>query len=208
MFSMSKISFLLQVMLVIPIILEIDYILTLWLGDGYPAYAASFACLILSVKTIGTLNSPISNVVSATGQIRKIKLFSAIVISSVVLFSILLFKLGLSPVFAYIALLVLTLINQSGCVIIMNQEFPYIAPSEYVKSVILPLLLHIVFVVSLSLSLYYLLPSSLFRLIFIVVASVFGSALSGYLIILNRVEKEMIIEYSKSFISKLWSKKK
>lgn len=203
MFSMSKISFMLHVMLVVPIIIEIDYILQLWLGEGYPSYAASFACLILCVKSIGALNSPISNVVSATGNIRKIKVFSAIVIASVVPIAIVLFKTGLSPIHAYIALLLLTVINQTGCVIILNQVFPYIKSRDYLKNVILPLLIHTTGLILLPLLVRFVLPPSLGRLILVCLMSAVGSALVGYFIVLNNVEKSMMKDFYNSFLNKI-----
>lgn len=208
MFSMSKISYMLHVMLVVPIIIEINYILQLWLGDGYPSYAASFACLILCVKCIGSINSPISNVVSATGNIRKIKVFSAIVIASIVPVSIILFKLGSDPVYAYVALFILTLFNQVGCVIILHQVFPYIKPSDYAKNVILPLLIHTTAITIMPLLVWFLLPPSFGRLVLVCLLSAVGSALIGYNIVLNNAERSMMQDYYKSFLHKFHIRKK
>ena len=202
MFSMSKISYMLQVMLVVPIIIEINYILQLWLGEGYPSYAASFACLILCVKSIGALNAPISNVVSATGNIRKIKVFSAIVIASVVPVSILLFKFGMEPIYAYIALLLLTAINQTGCVLILKQVFPYIKPSEYLKSLIFPLFIHTASIIILPLLVWYLLPPSFVRLIMVCLFSAVGTVMIGYFLVLNNVEKNMMRDFYRAFLNK------
>ncbi len=203
MFSMSKISYLLQLMLVVPIIIEINYILQLWLGDGYPSYAASFVCVILAIKSIGTLNTPISNVISATGNIRKVKVFSAIIISSVVPIAIVLFKIGLSPIYAYIALLLLTIINQTGCIIILNQICPFIKIKDYIKTLALPLLLHTLIVIILPMVAWFMLPPSFGRLVLVCLLSVGGTIASGYLLVLNGVEKNMIMDYKEVFIAKI-----
>ena len=202
MFSMSKIGFMLHVMLVVPIIIEINNILQLWLGKGYPSFTASFACLILCVKCIGALNTPISNVVSATGNIRKIKVFSAIVIASVVPVAIILFQFGMAPIYAYIALFTLTVINQTGCVIILHQVFPYIKPKDYLYNLILPLLIYTVGTIILPLLVWYIFPASFARLALVCLLSVVGSALIGYWIVLNNAEKSMIQGGVKSFINK------
>lgn len=203
MFSMSKISYLLQAMLVVPIMIEIQFILQVWLGEGYPVYAASFVCVILVIKSIGTLNTPISNVVSATGNIKKIKLFSAVMIASVVPIAIVLFKIGFSPIYAYIALLVLTIFNQIGCVFIMHQVFPYINPREYVKELAGPLLIHTVAMVVLPLAVWFILPPSYIRLILICLLSAGGTIVSGYYFVLNSVEKQMVNNYVDKFKKRL-----
>lgn len=202
MFSMSKISYILQAMFVVPIILEVNYLLNLWLGDGYPVYASSITCIILSVKSIGTLNTPISNVVTATGKIRRIKVFSAIIISSVVPISILLFKIGFSPVFAYVALFVLTIINQVGCVVILSQVFPYISPKEYVNNIALPLLFHTLCIVILPIVICFFFPSSLIRFFVVCFMSVLGTVLSGYFVVLNSIEKKMLRGFASSILHK------
>lgn len=202
MYSMSKVSYLLQLMIVVPIVIDIDFILQLWLGEGYPAYTASFVCVLLLIKCIGTLNTPISNVVSATGNIRKIKVVSAILISSVVPFSIILFKVGMNPVFAYVALLFLTIINQIACVYILNQVCPFIKTKEYFKTLAFPLLVHSILIVVFPLSVWLLLPPTLVRLILIIVVSFLGTGLSGYCIVLNKTERLLFVSYLKTFIKK------
>lgn len=202
MFSMSKICYMLHIMLSVPIIIEINYILQLWLGEGFPSYAAPFACLILCVKSIGALNSPISIVVSATGNIRKIKVFSAIVIASVVPIAIVLFKLGLAPTYAYIALLLLTVINQTGCVIILNQVFPYFKPSDYIKNLILPLVLLTASIILLPLVVALFMPPSFLRLFLVCLFSAVGTALIGYFVVLNSAERSMMQDYYKVFLNK------
>lgn len=203
MFSMSKISYLLQLMLVVPIIIEVNYILKLWLGEGYPSYAASFVCVILAIKSIGTLNTPISNVISATGNIRKVKVFSAIVISSVVPIAIVLFKIGFSPIFAYIALLILTIINQVGCVFILHKVCRFITPQDYIKSIIIPLLIHSLLIVAFPLLAWYLLPPSLWRLITVCFLSILATVLSSFFVVLNSTEKQMLRSFAKSYLIKM-----
>lgn len=203
MFSMSKISYLLQLMLVIPIIIEINYILQLWLGDGYPSYAASFVCVILAIKSIGTLNTPISNVISATGNIRKVKVFSAIIIPSVVPIAIILFKMGLSPIYAYLALLILTIINQTGCVIILNHICPFVSIKEYVNKVAFPLMIHTACIIMLPMICWYLLCPSFVRLLLICLLSILGTIMSSYFFVLNGTEKIMVKEFANIFMKKI-----
>ena len=198
MLSMSKISYMLHVMIVAPLILEMQYILHLWLGEDYPSYVISFTCLILCVKCIGALNSPISTIVLATGNIRKIKLFSAIVISSIVPISFVLFKLNYSPISAFIVLLVLTIINQTGTVILLQQIFPVVKVSEYFRYLVCPLVIYTICVVILLLAINMLFASSFLRLVLICISSVIYSVSLGYFIVLNKKEKDLMCEFIKN----------
>lgn len=64
----SCFSYYLMLMLVMPICIEADYILTLWLGE-YPDYTVSFLRLVLVLCMIQTLKTPRTTVFHATGKI-------------------------------------------------------------------------------------------------------------------------------------------
>ena len=141
MFSMSKILFLLHAVFTIPVILEIHNLLALWLGkDSIPEYAAPFACWILIIKWINSLNPPITNVMSATGHVKKINIYTASIIVCIIPITIVLLKLGFSPTTMYIAMLGLTILNQYSCLRILCNTFKEVTMMEYVKTIIVPCL--------------------------------------------------------------------
>jgi O-antigen/teichoic acid export membrane protein len=141
MFSMSKILYLLHAVFAIPIILEINNLLSLWLGkDSIPEYAAPFACWILSIKWINSLNPPITNVMAATGHVKKINIYTACIVICIIPITIFLLKLGLSPTTMYIAMLGLTIINQYACLRILCHTFKEVTMIEYAKEIVVPCL--------------------------------------------------------------------
>ena len=73
-YSVSKISSIIILILAIPISLEIDYILGLWLGADFPEHTAAFTILILACSFFNTLQSSLSGVVHATGKMKKYQL--------------------------------------------------------------------------------------------------------------------------------------
>ena len=203
MLSMSKISYMLHLMIVVPIILEIESIFNLWLGEGYPNYATSFACIILCVNCINTLNSPISTIVAATGKIRKIKIFSAITITIIIPVSFVLFKLNFPPVTSYAVLFVLTIINQCGCVIILYNVFPYLKSSEYLNNLVLPLLLYTISISVIPILLCGCMPSGMIRFILVFAFAILGGIAAGYYIVLNKTEKKLLKDLVDVFLVKL-----
>lgn len=179
-FSMSKINYFLQLMLIVPLSFEVDYLLRLWLGEGVPEYASYFAIYILIVRTIDTLNTPLSNLVSATGKISRYKTASALLVCSIILLSIILLQLGLSPNSAYIGMVVITIINQIVCVRNTCLVFPYLSGKEYMVKIVLPCSRHTLLVVIIPLLLYFLMPSSFLRLFLSCFASIVVTCISAY----------------------------
>lgn len=64
----SSFSYYLMLLIVVPICLEADYILTIWLGE-YPEYTVSFLRLVLVLCMIQTVKTPRTTVFHATGKI-------------------------------------------------------------------------------------------------------------------------------------------
>lgn len=64
----SCFSYYLMLLIVVPLSLEAEYILTLWLGE-YPDYTVSFLRLVLVLCMIQTLKTPRTTVFHATGKI-------------------------------------------------------------------------------------------------------------------------------------------
>lgn len=207
-FSMSKINYYLQLMLIVPLSVEINYVLNLWLGDRVPEYAASFAVFILVVRTINTLNSPLSNLVSATGNIKRYKTASALLVCAVVPLSILLLHFGMSPNAAYIGMVVITIINQYVCVKNTCLVFPYLSGKEYINIIIIPCFRHTLLVVVLPLLIFLLLPSSFIRLFLCCTASLVATCLSAFLWNLDKDEQKVLKRIVESIISKATKKNK
>ena len=206
-FSMSKINYFLQLMLIVPLSVEINYVLALWLGDRVPEFAASFAVYILIVRTINTLNSPLSNLVSATGNIKRYKTVSALLVCSIVPVSIILLHSGLSPNSAYIGMVVITIINQYVCVKNTCLVFPNLSGKEYLNMIIFPCLRHTVLVVMFPWLISLLLPSSFIRLLLCCVASIVITCVSAFLWNLDKSEQNVLEKMLESIKNKITRKK-
>lgn len=64
----SNFSYYLMLFLILPLSLEADYILSLWLGE-YPAHSVSFLILVFILCLIQTLKTPRTIVLHATGKL-------------------------------------------------------------------------------------------------------------------------------------------
>ena len=69
MFSSSRISFFLLLLVAIPLIVKTPYILSIWLGET-PQYTAIFMRLVIIVAMIDALGHPPTTAICATGRIK------------------------------------------------------------------------------------------------------------------------------------------
>lgn len=74
-FNSSKMAFALLLLVSLPIFLETDYILSLWLSHP-PAYTSLFLKYILIAQLIRIVNRPVVQAVHATGNIKLLNLLS------------------------------------------------------------------------------------------------------------------------------------
>lgn len=191
MYSLSKLSFLMLATLSIPIIIEIDYILKLWLGEIIPDYTKSFTILILANMMIASLTAPLSQVVHATGNMRNFQVATSAIVCMIIPVSWIFLKLGYDPNSVYIVSLIVTIINQIVCNYMLKRIFPY-SIKEYTKAVILPSILLTIIVLGITELTKSLIQESFVRLIVSAAVAVISSVITAYLILLNKQERGLI----------------
>lgn len=89
----SKFSFYIMLFIALPLMLEADFILRLWLGT-VPEYTVTFVRLTLVVSLLFTLRNPIIVSVHATGNIKRFQLVEANMLLCIVPIAYLLLKFG------------------------------------------------------------------------------------------------------------------
>ena len=208
MISMSKINFIFQMLIAIPLIFEMDYVLTLWLGEGFPEYTVIFAILVLIVNSINTLNEPVSIIMVAIGKIKKVKTVSMFIICLVVPIGFVLFQIGYPPYAIYITMIVLTILNQMSCVFIMTREFKNVSFAEYIKNVLTPCIVFTIGSVIIPLGIVYVLPQSFVRLLLVFLSSFAGSLIIAYYAICDESEKAYVNIIKNKIFRKMENSKK
>lgn len=105
----SKYSFFLFFIIAVPILLETDYILSLWLTI-VPEYTIDFTRIIIIVSLINILVNPINVGVSATGKIKRFQIVSGILLISILPISFFVFKHYPNPILVFVVYLGMSLI--------------------------------------------------------------------------------------------------
>ncbi|MBR5781893.1 MAG: hypothetical protein IKY27_07930 [Bacteroidales bacterium] len=195
-YSLSKVSFILLAMLSIPIIVEIDYILHLWLGDSIPEYTIPFTVLVLINMVISSLNTPVSQVVHATGKMKNYQLATSLMICAILPVSWIFLSLGFDPIAVYWVSLIITILNQILCNLILKRIYTY-SLRDYCKKVVMPCVLFAVLVPIIPIMITKIFSESLIRLLSTIIISVLMSILVSYFIVLDKTEQNMILSFIK-----------
>lgn len=103
----GKYTALLFLVISLPILFNIDSILSIWLVE-VPLYASEFTCLMIVDSIIATQMLPIGTALNATGEIKRLQVYGRIITMSALPASYLLLKLSIfsSPITPFIVLLI------------------------------------------------------------------------------------------------------
>ena len=108
----SKMSFFLLYFISFPILINIEYLLKLWLGE-YPDMTIIFSKLIIIQALIESLSHPIMTAIQASGRIKKYQISISLILLMILPVSYLLFRLDfMNAELTYIVTIVFTLIAQ------------------------------------------------------------------------------------------------
>lgn len=187
----TKVTFLLMMLVSIPIFFEIDFILDIWLKEP-PEYASLFTVLLIISVNIDIFSYFVYQGVHASGKIKKQQLLITSSYTFNILFLFITFKIGGSfyyagyiPIFFSIFRNIVTIISARES-INFNIKF-------FAKDVIIPCLL-IVFILFLCFSLIVsFIDVSFYRFIMIIILNCLITTVLGYYYLLNNEERKNLV---------------
>ena len=190
-YSVSKLTFLFFWVMSLPICMNVDFILNLWLGAAVPEHASKFILIMLFTNTYGTLVAPISTCMQATGKLSFYQLLS----SASNLFSVPLAYLFLiifkEPEFVFIALFI-TMFTNLFAGILSAKKYAQLIISEYLKTVLWPCSLVLFISAPIFFLLTLLLRDSILSLLLECIISILVVGVISYFLALNRKEQELV----------------
>ena len=190
----AKFSFYLLWIIVLPLTLNLDFVLQIWLKN-VPDFSIGFVKLILIYSLFESINGPLWLAVQATGKIKKYQIIVSCLIFSNLPLSIIAFSLGANPYWVLLIRIILECFITMFRLLYLNktQKFSVIS---YVKNVMIPVL--IVMIVSFIIT---SLVSSCFSglVVFFIscVISVIVNMLLVCLVGINKNERKMIVNFFK-----------
>ena len=194
----SRFSILLLFALACPLMLNIDFVLNLWLKN-VPEHSSAFCILILIYSLIEAMSKPVGLAIHATGKVKYYNIAMSIALSMNILFSFVFLKLGFFPeIITVISILVCIL-----CFIIrlfFAHHYCILSIREYVHDVVLRVITVVLIVIPIPLYICiynigltaFFISSLVFVLSFVIVT---------YFVGLTRSERTKVCAFAKNKIS-------
>lgn len=190
-FSLSKLSCCLIYLVALPLIMEIDFILQLWLGNNIPEHTKAFIVIVLFVTIVNNLNSPISGIIHASGQMKKYQILTSIVSLMCIPGAYLSLKLGCSAEVALSMVFIFTSISQYVALKVMKDVINY-SMTDYCKKILLPFFILIISTFAFPLLPRLLMEESALRFLVVGTVSMLVTSAGIYFLVLNHSEKQLI----------------
>lgn len=137
-FTTSKISFCLLFVVSLPLCLNIDFILDIWL-DKVPKFSNIFCVLLIANNIINALSAPLNFCVLSSGNIKWFQIVTAAFYLTDIAIVYILFKNGYPPVTALWVKVVIMFAILLVRLFFANRVIPEIDLVSYSKSILLPL---------------------------------------------------------------------
>lgn len=197
-YSSSKLSYYLLFVLSLPILLETEHILHLWLGENVPEYTASFTRIVLITTFLSAFANPTSCIAYATGSIKRFTIVVSSIMLSIVPISYVFLRFGGSPNVALWVSFFVSIIAQVARMFLLNRLVD-VDIKEYLKRVILPILGCTLIITAISFLPRFFFSTSFVRLAASAFTSVIVSIIIIWLIGLDVDERSLIKNKITSF---------
>jgi len=138
-FKTTKYSTLLLSFMMIPLIIEMDFVLTFWLGI-LPDYTSSFVKWFLFFIVAANVSQCLLMGIHATGKVRKSSLINGSLYLLVLPIAFLAFKEDFNPVFPYILNVVFVVLGGFFNAIYLKKEVPSFRIFKFYSHTVLPVL--------------------------------------------------------------------
>ena len=198
-YAISRYTYLIMLVICVPLLLCMDMVLRLWLGaDIIPPFTEMFAVFLLISGMVSNLNSGFDASIQASGNIKKNQIGYTIINLSIIPIVYILYRIGL-PVYANVIVgLVLTLVTLFFQAYIMKEltDFTYL---DYWRKTVLPSMVTTIVAFLPMLIIKFLLDNQNQSLvIWFMAVSFVWSCLSVLLVGLSKNERFQIIHYIKN----------
>lgn len=197
-YKSSKFTFFLLFILSLPIIMEIDLILKIWL-ENVPAYTNAFTRLILCISIIEAMSNPLMISISATGKIKRYQLTISMILFTILPTSYIILSLGGHPTSVFITHFIISIIAFFFRLKLIAPMI-HLSIKEYFNNVITKCLLVIISTSIFPILIKILFSDSIIISLITILTCILCSIIIIYKIGMDNFEQEFIREKIKSII--------
>lgn len=205
-YTISKLSCFLLLTMSLPILMEVDYVLNIWLGNNVPEYTNVFVIIIVLNSFISNLNSAVSGVVHASGKMKVYQLCGGTISLVSVIFVYIAMLIWDIPSIALVVLLVLDIIRQIVALGVLKSIVHEFSLRTYFYGIVMPLgvvsLLSLIF----PLLVHNFMAEGFFRFLVVLIVSLISVVMSIYAVGLSKNEKNLVSQLLRNVVAKFTKK--
>lgn len=186
----AKFSFFLLLLLSLPVLIETDYILTIWLKI-VPDNTVVFLRIVLITSWITAIANPLSNAAQATGTIRRYQSVIGGLLLLILPVSYICLKLGMPAYSVFVVHFIMECVAQTARLLIVRNLIN-ISIRAYVSKVFITIGFVVVISLIFPLATHFVMEKGMLRLVIVSLISIISVCSFSYLIGLNNSEKRFI----------------
>lgn len=196
-FSSTKFSFYLLLIISLPILLEINQVLKIWLKT-VPEFTPVFTVLIILIGLIICFSGPMKTAVQATGRIKRYQIVIGTLQLIILPFSYIFFKSGYSPETTLYIAIVIELFSLFFRLFFLHKlmDFPVMS---FLKNVLFRSIIILLLSISFPLFIRSIMVENIIRLFILSLVTLIWSISVVFLFGLNKQEKRFISNNIRTF---------
>ena len=201
-YAISRYTYLIMLVIAVPLLLIMSTVLQLWLGVGnVPPMTEAFTSFLLLGGMISNLKTGFDASIQATGIIKKNQIGYAVINLSIIPIVFVLYKIGFPAYISVIVGIFLTIVTIIFQASIMQEqtEFKF---KDYWRKTIEPALLATVFALVPMISIRLLIGKDVYLLISFAIISAIWTCLSAFFVGMTKHERTSIVKYVKNKIKR------
>lgn len=196
----SRYSFCLLLCICLPIFLEADFALRIWLVE-VPPHASAFLRLILCSTILQSVSNPLMTSAQATGHVKKYQLYVGGVLTLTLPIAYLVLNLGAAPEAVFIVEFAICLIAYFIRILIIC-PLVHLETGRFIKDTLPRYILIILFASAVPVTLKHFMDSCTSSSIIICLVSVICTVISSILIGFRKSERTAVFNYVKAKLAK------
>lgn len=192
MFRSAKFSYYLLFLLTLPVILETNFILKLWLGI-VPENTVIFLRIILCTSLIYSIANPMITANQATGIVKTYQLVIGLLLMFILPISYICLRLGFPAYVVFLVHLVMELCCQIARMLLLRKTI-FLSIKDYIYNIYIPIATVTIISIIVPLLVYFYMPDGFGKFLTICISCAFSIVLTTYFCGLSKHEKEVILK--------------
>lgn len=193
----SKFSVLALCIISVPLIIEMDDVLQIWLHGNIPISTLELSRFILILSIFYQFSSGLMSAIQATGQIRNYQITIGLILLTNIPIAYLLLKFGYPIYYVTIGFIIIEAISLV-IRIFMAKQLTGLMPSDFINQVVIPIITIVVVSVIFSLIPYYLVHNMYARLFSVCCTYWISYIIIMWHVALNKDQRQLLLSKIKT----------